>query len=102
MERRRGRRVGGDAVSSNACVSASAVTNVATTCSRAARARAAATIASEMSTPRQFAAPSSRFATATVVPPVPQPTSKIRRGAAWVTKSHSSASMGAKSPSITS
>ena len=63
---------------SNACVCALARMKLAGVPSRSARARAAAIIGSEMSMPMQRPFAPSRRATASVVLPVPQPTSSTR------------------------
>ena len=63
-----------------AYVCASATMKLAEAPSRSARARAAAIIGSEMSMPVQLPRAPRRRATATVVPPVPQPTSSTRPG----------------------
>lgn len=59
----------------NTCVCASEHTKLADTPSRSARARAATIIASERSIPRQLPSAPRRRSIATVVAPVPQPTS---------------------------
>ena len=87
---------------SKAWVCASARMKLAGSSSRSARARATAINGSEMSTPVQWPFAPSRRAAASVVLPVPQPTSRTRCADAARTSSTSRSSNGLNSWSSTS
>ena len=80
---------------SNGCSCASALTNSAATPARSARLRAAASIGAETSTPTHRLPGPSRPAMASVVAPVPQPTSSTARGPRAAIASTSRCSKGA-------